>query len=483
MNRILRTTALLALTATVACEPTSTDTLVARAGDYELTVADAVELLGPRSELPNQPQVVASLADLWIDYTLLADAVLRDTTFGGVDVSSLVDQQAQGEMILALQEQVIQPDTSFTDEELEALFRENAPGIRVSARHILMGYPPQATQSQRDSVRQEMLALLQRIRAGEDFQALARAHSQDRGSGAQGGDLGEFGEGEMVEPFQDAAFALEPGEVSGLVETPYGLHIIQVYDKTVPTFEDTREQFRFQMQSRAFVEAESTYVAGLRDAAEPEVQEGAAQLVKDLARNGMGQLTPRAANRALVRYEGGAVTVGEFMTFLETRPGQARQQILNAPDEVLEENLLLVMAQRELFIEAAREAGLEQTDAWRDSVTAEIRSGIGDAAQVTGLAGLTVPEGRTRAEVVRGAVNQLLRGIVTGSQEVVPLGPVGFALRQNARNALFEAGIMETVNRIEEIRGAPAAAPPAAAPAPAVPDTGAGAQADTAGGA
>jgi hypothetical protein len=479
LNRTLGITAALAL-GLVACEPSSTETLVARAGDYEFTVADAVELLGPRSELPNQPQVVGSLAELWIDYTLLADATLRDTTYAGVDVSQLVDQQAQGEMILELQESVIQPDTSFTEEELRELFQVNAPGIRVSARHILLGFPPQSTQAQRDSVRAEMVALLQRIRAGEDFETLARNHSQDRGSGAQGGDLGEFGAGEMVAPFEEAAFALEPGEVSDVVESPYGLHVIQVYDKTVPTFDESRDQFRFQMQARAFQEAESVFVAGIRDEADPQVREGAVQLARDLARNAMSQLTPRAANRVMVEFQGGEVTVGEFVTFLETRPAQTRQQIIDAPDDVLENELLLPLAQRELFIQAARDAGLEKSEAYRDSVATEIRAGFRQAASVVGLAGLTVPEGSTRREVVESAVTEVLLGIVSGSREVVPLGPVGFSLRQNFRNELFEAGMMETVNRIEEIRGA---APP---PSPA-PDTLAGTEqdstADTTGGA
>ncbi len=479
MNHTLRITALLSLAA-LACEPSSTDTLVARAGDYEFTVADAVELLGPQSELPNQPQVVASLAELWIEYTLLADATLRDSTYGDVDVSQLVEQQAQGEMVLALQESVIQPDTSFTEEELRALFQENPPGIRVSARHILLGFPSQSSQAQRDSVRAEMMALLQRIRAGEDFEAMARTYSQDRGSGAQGGDLGEFGAGEMVAPFEQAAFALEPGEVSDLVESPYGLHIIQVYDKTVPTFEESQEQFRFQMQSRAFQEAESTYVAGIREAADPQVREGAGQLARDLARNAMSQLTPRASNRVLVEFEGGEVTVGEFVTFLETRPAQTRQQIVDASDDILENELLLPLAQRELFIAAARDAGLEQPQSYRDSIAAEIRSGFGQAAQVTGFAGLTVPEGSTRSEVVDRTVTELLRGIVGGSREVVPLGPVGFSLRRNTRTELFETGILETVNRIEEIRGT---TPPVAPVPDSLPQASGGAVADTAGGA
>src|SRR5947209_10241506 len=76
--------------------------------------------------------------------------------------------------------------------------------------------------------RQKAEDLLKRVRAGEDFTALAKEFSEDPGSRAQGGDLGWFGRGQMIKEFEDAAFALKRGEVSGVVESPFGYHIIKV---------------------------------------------------------------------------------------------------------------------------------------------------------------------------------------------------------------------------------------------------------------
>jgi len=76
--------------------------------------------------------------------------------------------------------------------------------------------------------RQKAEDLLKRVRAGEDFATLAKEFSEDPGSRAQGGDLGWFSRGEMVKEFEDAAFALKEGEVSGVVESPFGYHIIKV---------------------------------------------------------------------------------------------------------------------------------------------------------------------------------------------------------------------------------------------------------------
>jgi parvulin-like peptidyl-prolyl isomerase len=79
-------------------------------------------------------------------------------------------------------------------------------------------------------IRRKAEEVLRRAKAGEDFAALARQYSEDTTS-ADGGDLGWFGRGTMVKPFEDAAFALKEGEISGLVETQFGLHIIKVEER------------------------------------------------------------------------------------------------------------------------------------------------------------------------------------------------------------------------------------------------------------
>jgi parvulin-like peptidyl-prolyl isomerase len=81
------------------------------------------------------------------------------------------------------------------------------------------------------AVRAKAEEILRRVRAGEDFAALAGQFSEDPGSRERGGDLGWFGRGTMVKPFEDAAFALKPGEVSGIVESQFGYHIIKLEER------------------------------------------------------------------------------------------------------------------------------------------------------------------------------------------------------------------------------------------------------------
>lgn len=483
MKRHLPFATLVTLAALSACEPSTSDTLVARANQYEFSVSEAVDILGPRAELPNRPEVVNSLADLWLDYVLLADAATEDSTFASVDLTELVQQQVEGQMVNALRSSAVSADTTLTDEELRRLYEEDQPGTRVQARHILMGFPDQPTEAQKDSVREVMSGILDRVRAGEDFGELARTYSQDRGSGAQGGDLGEFGAGEMVRPFEEAAFALEPGEVSDLVETPFGIHVIRLDRKTTPDFEEILPMYRIQVIAERYEEAESLYVAGLEEEASPQVEEGAGALARQLASERTSQLSPRAARRTLVRYDGGEVTVAEFLTFLGTRPLQARQQIIDAPDDVIEDQLLRVLAQRELFLREAREAGLDPSEAARDSIADTFREGMVEAAGSLGLDSIAVAEGQSRDEAVEEAVLDLLDRIVRDQQEVIPMGPLGYALRRANRTELFQAGMLETVDRITEIRGPGSANPTMPAPMPMDTSAAAGGQGgDTAGG-
>ncbi|MCU0672812.1 MAG: peptidylprolyl isomerase [Myxococcota bacterium] len=99
----------------------------------------------------------------------------------------------------------------------------------VRASHILLMYRGSmrstASRSKEDAQR-EIAALEAQLAGGAEFGAIARAHS-DCPSGASGGDLGKFGRGQMVKPFEDAAFGLEVGATSGVIETPFGYHLIR----------------------------------------------------------------------------------------------------------------------------------------------------------------------------------------------------------------------------------------------------------------
>ena len=115
----------------------------------------------------------------------------------------------------------------FYDENLDQYFRKPES---ARASHILIGADETASPEVRNKAKEKALAILKRVKAGEDFAALAKSESTCPSS-AQGGDLGPFTKGQMVPPFESAAFALKPGEVSDVVETQFGYHIIKLTEK------------------------------------------------------------------------------------------------------------------------------------------------------------------------------------------------------------------------------------------------------------
>jgi peptidyl-prolyl cis-trans isomerase D len=122
-----------------------------------------------------------------------------------------------------------------TPEEIQDYYTRHLDTFRrpeqVRARHILMKVPTGATPEQEEQARARAEAILTSIREGADFAQAAQQHSEDTGTADKGGDLGYFPRHQMVKPFDEVAFTLPPGQLSDLVRTSFGWHIIRVEDK------------------------------------------------------------------------------------------------------------------------------------------------------------------------------------------------------------------------------------------------------------
>jgi peptidyl-prolyl cis-trans isomerase C len=144
---------------------------------------------------------------------------------------------------------------------------------QVRARHILRQLDAESSDARRQEARILLEDIRRRVDAGEDFAALAREHSED-GSARHGGDLGFFGPGMMVGPFEQAAFALAPGELSDIVQTRFGLHLIQLVERRPAGFvelAEVAERIRTFLFNQRYQQALGDAVDGLRQAAQIEI--------------------------------------------------------------------------------------------------------------------------------------------------------------------------------------------------------------------
>ena len=125
---------------------------------------------------------------------------------------------------------------AVTDEELKAYYDTHQNEfLSVKASHILL------------DTKEEAEKMLVRVKAGENFGELAKQNSKDPSAKENSGDLDYFRHGDMVEPFEKAAFALKPGEISEIVQTDFGFHIIKVEDSKFDKYEDVKEQLKGSM--------------------------------------------------------------------------------------------------------------------------------------------------------------------------------------------------------------------------------------------
>ena len=129
----------------------------------------------------------------------------------------------------------MEQEPAVSDDEISDYFDGHpesfGPQPEVHASHILIMVPHGSDDAAKAAARAKAEGILDKLKGGADFAQMAKENSEDTGSGANGGDLSWFGHGAMVAPFDSAAFALEPGQMSGLVETQFGYHIIKALEK------------------------------------------------------------------------------------------------------------------------------------------------------------------------------------------------------------------------------------------------------------
>jgi len=140
----------------------------------------------------------------------------------------------QMDLINAMIKKDIEPKVKVTDADIQKFYDDNPKYFQkpeeVKARHILIKVPKDATPEQKAEAKKKAEALQKRAAKGEDFATLAKENSEGP-SAKDGGELGYFNQKQMVKPFADAAFALKPGQVSDVVETRFGYHVIKVEDR------------------------------------------------------------------------------------------------------------------------------------------------------------------------------------------------------------------------------------------------------------
>ncbi len=237
------------------------DPVVARVNGVDIKQSDlnfAASEVGPRLANYTPADRKKVLLQYVIENELMAEAGEKDKLNSAANFADRVKYHERRALRDAYFDASI--SNAVSDEAAKKIYDEKITGMKpeqeIHARHILV-----ATEAEAKEVED-------RLKKGEDFATVAKEKSTD--TSAEGGDLGFFARGQMLKPFEDAAFALEVGQISEPVQTQFGWHIIKVEEKRdqpLPTFDQVKEAIRTQLVQQKAQEV----VTGLRDAAKIEV--------------------------------------------------------------------------------------------------------------------------------------------------------------------------------------------------------------------
>jgi hypothetical protein len=435
---------------------------VARAGSAELSVAKLATLLG-KSRAPIRKDIAKSIANVWVDYQLLGVAAAHGDSLND---PKLIDE-AMWPAIANLKAKKWYDVVSkgWGVEDTAAAQRQWESGQILAADHILL-----LTQGMNDAQKADVKKKADALRAKvtpANFAATATKNSQDQQSARQGGSLGIFPKGSMVPEFEKALVALKPGEISPVIQTQYGYHIIHR-----PTYEQVKSQLLVASKGRSVAVAESTYLAKLEQNGKIEVKKDAPTVVRALGND------PDAYRRdktVLATSTAGKFTTSRLVGWLETLPPQARvlDQIKQSPDSLLVQ-LVRNFVKNELVLKQADSAKVQIDPAEMAQLHASFTNAVRSAwAQLGVMPASLADSAKSDGEREKLAAKRIDGYFARMVQEQAPFvavpTPLSNILREKFKYSFNDAGFDRAVQEAAKIRSSADSAHTAQQPPTAVP--------------
>jgi len=435
---------------------------VARAGSAELSVTKLANLLG-KSRAPVRKDIAKSIANVWSDYQLLGMAAAHGDSLNDPKLIDEAMWPAIANMKARKWYDVV--SKGWGVEDTAAARRQWDSGQILAADHILL-----LTQGMNDTQKADVKKKADALRAKvtpANFAATATKNSQDQQSAKQGGSLGIFSKGSMVPEFEKALVALKPGEISPVIQTQYGYHIIHR-----PTYDQVKTQLLAASKGRSVAVAESTYLAKLEQNGKIEVKKDAPTIVRAVGND------PDAYRRdktVLATSTAGKFTTSRLVGWLETLPPQARvlDQIKQSPDSLLVQ-LVRNFVKNELVLKQADSAKVQIDPAEMAQLHASFTNAVRTAwAQLGVLPASLTDSAKSEGDREKLAAKRIdvyfTRMVQEQAAFVSVPTPLSKILREKYRYSFNDAGFDRAVQEAAKIRSSADSAHSAQQPPTAVP--------------
>lgn len=388
------------------------------------------------------------VSNVWIDYTLFAQAVAD----GKLPLDSASIAKAVWPELAELRgshwhDTLMARRSKIGPHDADSVYRGSQ--VRV-LQHILFRVAPNAVPEVRNVARKKAEGTLAKVKGGADFGVVASQVSEDPGSKGDKGFLPPSPKGRFVPAFDSVGWSLAPGAVSGVVETPFGYHIIKR-----PAEDAVRDRLTTYLLQSAGARLDSIYMDSLAIKADIKVAKGAAKTMRAASLN---PEEARGSPKKLTTFNGGELTVGEFLRWIQALPPQYANQLRQADDSMLTQ-FAKVLSQNVLLLRQADSAKIEVTPEEWQSMAANYRAQVDTLRVEMGL-GLesaalwdsTVAK-TDRKKVAAVKVEQYFDQLVSGKSRLRPL-PSALAgiLRDRYDYKIYGSGINRAVELAEADR-------------------------------
>jgi hypothetical protein len=446
LSRVPAALGVVAAAFVVACDAGGVGT-AAKAGSQELSVDRLGDIIAS-SQAPLEVEVARSVAELWVNYQLAGMAAARgDTVTANDEMDAGLWSAIDNMRVKVLYDSVSKTWAVGSDKSNEQRF---ADGEFMSARHILVTVGQDAPADAVEAARKKAEGIRAEATPA-NFVRLA-ARSDEPGAGDRGGDLGVFTPGTMVPEFETAVLAINPGEISPVIRTSFGFHVI--YRKP---FAEVAEEVSQQAQQRNMFVAESTYLASMENGAQVKLL-GQRRHAHQGCRPQPAR--PEQEHASVADYVGGKLTAGRLADWIAAYPPQSqiRPQLMSAPDSIAEQFVRQIV-RNELLLMKADSAKLTVNADELGNLRLAFRNNLTSAWTTMGVEPTTLSDSAKtpgeRETLAGNRIESYFDKLVKNEVQFADVAyPVARSLQNKYSFTINDAGLERAVEKARQIRAA-----------------------------
>jgi hypothetical protein len=314
------------------------------------------------------PETADFVANLWVNYHLFGQAV-ADGAIGtdSAAVNEVMWPEITERLASVWHDTVMARHTDIQPATVDREYARLDPQAVRLVQHILVKLAPNASDADKAKAKKKIDDIAAKVRAGVSFGKLALTMSDDPMSARDSGYMDPAPRGAYVTSFDSAAWTLQPGAVSGVVESPYGYHLIRR-----PPLAEIRGRFQDYLARRAGMVLDSTYFDSLARAKHLEVASKAPEMIRQLLADPEGF---RHSSKAFATFDGGKFDGREMARWINALPPQFASSLGQAPDSMMRV-FVRRMGENYLFVADAKAHGIALSAAEWDSLRAGYLGGL-----------------------------------------------------------------------------------------------------------